>query len=819
MIGKTASHYRIVDKLGGGGMGVVYKAEDTKLHRFVALKFLVEGLAKDHQALERFRREAEAASALNHPNICVIYDIDEHDDQPFIAMELLEGQTLKERLAAGARGARFTEEGGRRSPLRIDDILDLGIQITDALDAAHSKGIVHRDIKPANIFITTRGQAKILDFGLAKLTDMGSHRDAAPGGADAATAGPTEVEPEHLTSPGMVMGTIAYMSPEQARGEPLDARTDLFSFGSVLYKMATGRQAFSGTTTAVIHDAILNRAPTSPVQFNPEIINKALEKNRDVRYQHASELRSDLTRLKRDMESGTRPQAALVAPAPRRFPLRTWAAGAAVVMALAVIAAGWYLLRSGGPAIDSVAIMPFDSTGSDVNTENLSDGLAEQLINSLSQIPQIRVIARTTAFTYKGKAIDPAKVGKDLSVRALLTGKVNQTGDTLTVQVDLVKTQDGSELWGQKFSRKASEFLAVGDEIVRQVSGRLGVKQTGEVDKRLAKRYTENQQAYELYMQGRNLLDEETRETVGKSRAYFEQAIAKDPNYVLAHAGLADSYTYAWFFDLETPDKAIPKAREEALKAIQIDSSAGEGHNALGIIKLYYDWDWAGAEQEFRRAGELSPNSPYVRHWYAHYLESTGRLPEANAIMLQILDTDPLSPMILEDVYTEFLWTHQWEQALRISQRLHAAFPNDRLVSHGTPLVYEGLGRHQEALAALEKLRATPVKVLPWIPSVGTLLARLGERAEAEKVLTNLKNGMNKGRIQDYVAVASLCFALGDRNQGFAYLDQAYEARDRAHVRYDLAILISSYWLEDVRNDPRFAAFLKKMGLPAAALR
>jgi len=401
-IGDTLSHYRILEKVGDGGMGVVFKAEDTKLKRPVALKFLPEGLHKERQALERFQREAQAASALNHPNICTIHDIDEHDDQPFIAMELLEGQTLKERLDAGARGARFTEEGGRRSPLRIDDILDLGIQITDALDAAHSKGIVHRDIKPANIFITTRGQAKILDFGLAKLTDVGSRRDAAPGGADAATAGPTEVEPEHLTSPGMVMGTIAYMSPEQARGEPLDARTDLFSFGAVLYKMVTGRQAFSGTTTAVIHDAILNRAPTSPVQFNPEIpaqlaeiINKALEKDRDVRYQHASELRSDLKRLKRDTESGTRPQAALVAPAPRRFPLWTWAAGAAVVIALAVIAAGWYLLRSsGGPAIDSVAVMPFDSTGSDVNTENLSDGLAEQLINSLSQIPQIRVVER-----------------------------------------------------------------------------------------------------------------------------------------------------------------------------------------------------------------------------------------------------------------------------------------------------------------------------------------------------------------------------------------------------------------------------------------
>jgi serine/threonine protein kinase/tetratricopeptide (TPR) repeat protein len=660
LIGQTISHYRILEKLGGGGMGVVYKAEDTRLHRFVALKFLPEDVARDPQALARFQREAQAASALNHPNICTIYDIGEQDGQAFIAMEFLEGMTLKYWIA------------GR--PLEIETVLSLGIEIADALDAAHTKGIVHRDIKPANIFVTKRGHGKILDFGLAKLTPVASTAMGLAAGMSQATV---ESSAEHLTSPGTALGTVAYMSPEQVRAKELDARTDLFSFGAVLYEVATGTLPFRGESTGVVFKAILDGTPTSAVRLNPDlpvelerIINKCLEKDRNLRYQHASDIRTDLQRLKRDTESAR--IADTQAPPDKTLKRRkVWVVLAACIAAIGLAAVGaWYLRPGRAPQIDSIAVLPFINVSGDANADYLSDGITESLIANLTHVPELKVKSRNSVFRYKGKDVDVRKAGNELGVSALVSGRVVPRGDSIEVSAELTDVRDNNEIWGQHYSGRSADIISLQQQIAGDIAGKLHSKLSGTENQQITKQGTENPQAYDLYLKGRYYWNKRTALDIHTAISYFNQAIAKDPGYALAYSGLADAYSALPSYG-GNPSETYPKSNAAVRRALELDASLAHPHAVLGANEMEYDRDFAGGEAEYKKAFELDPSDAVAHLWYAQDIGWIGgREQEAIAEINRARQFDPASPVIAVIVGRVYTHVRQYDEAIQVCKKL-----------------------------------------------------------------------------------------------------------------------------------------------------
>jgi eukaryotic-like serine/threonine-protein kinase len=828
--GTRLGRYEIRAHIGTGGMGEVYQAIDIELERVLALKILPAEFADEPDRMRRFIQEARAASSLNHPNILTIYEINHQHKPSFIATEFIDGLTLRKRIKAG--------------PLPIDSALETTIQIASALEAAHAAGIVHRDVKPENVMLRKDGYVKVLDFGLARSTEQ--HEVS----TEAATLVNTEA--------GIVVGTASYMSPEQARGQRVDGRSDIFSLGMVIYEMVAGRSPFIGATNSDIVASILKETPprltdlysSTPIELE-RIVNRALAKDKDQRYQTAAELLADLKRLRHNLEFETQktttehgpafvsagattaamparvatldhpPALSTAASAIERIPvLRRHLWRNALLIAIPIIVAGAYFYYTRMPrAVESIAVLPFTYSNSEQadalgpEASWLSDGITESIINDLSHVPNLKVIARSSVFRYKGQNIDPQVVGNELRVNAVVTGRIVQIGDTLSVQTELVDVRNQTQLWGERYRRKIADVIDLPEDISREISEGLKLELSGDTRKQLIKRYTANPQAYELYWKGRYHWNQRKPDDINQAINYFQDAIKLDSQYALAYTGLADCYVLGSVLQL-SPKQAMPLALDATQKALSIDNQLAEAHTSLAKIKLSYAWDWPGAEAEFKQAIQLNPGYATAHQWYGVYLSEMGRHDESIRERTTAQELDPLSLSIATGLGRALFWARRYDESI---QRLQTALPNDPNYSDtywSLGLAYEQKHMPAEAIAAFQKAidlsRSTEVAEgkPEMLACVGHAYAIAGKQSEARATIERIMKVSGPSTYVSSYGVSLIYVALGDKDSAFQWLERAYQERDEnfIHLKVDPR-------LDPIRSEPRFQELLRRVNL------
>jgi serine/threonine-protein kinase len=793
--GTRLGPYEILAPLGAGGMGEVYRARDPRLGREVAIKVLPEDLSDDPERLRRFEKEARAAAALNHPNILDVHDTGVEDDVPYIVSELLEGETLRQRLSSAAL------------PLR--KAIDFAVQIAQGLAAAHEKGILHRDLKPENLFLTRDGRVKILDFGLAKLRS--------PQGQGDVTAGQETVS---RTAPGRLMGTASYMSPEQVRGDPVDPRSDVFSFGAVLYEMLSGERAFRAQTAVETMSAILNEDPPAPSSVNPalppvleRIVDRCLEKQPEDRFHSAHDLGIALQTISGSAGEGARDGAPFSGA---RFLWRTWkgALAAGLVAVLLALALGLNLgglrdrlLGEAGPSpIDSIAVLPLENLSGDPEQEYFADGMTEALIADLAKIRALRVISRTSVMQYKGVKKPLQQIASELGVDAVVEGSVMRSGSRVRITTQLVQAVPEQHLWAESYERNLQDILALQSDVARRIAQAVQATVTPEEERRLAAAHPVEPAAHEAYLKGRQLLRMPGPERI-KCVDFFEGALAVDPDYALAYAGLADAYI-RFAHDLLPPWEAFPQAKAMATKALERDATLSAAHTALADAKYHYDYDWVGAEAGFQRVFDLDPSNATAHAWYSGLLAAQGRFEEATAELKEAKTLDPFAPYRFLAVRWLY-YARRYEEAIDESQQFLELFV--RAPAYLGPaylgLAYGQQGMHERAIGVLEKALSLPGGELYEMSALAQVYARVGRAAEARTLLEELEELSEVQYVPPHL-IALVHAALGQEDQAFAWLEKAYEVRDAALIWANV-----DPGFDNLRSDPRFQDLLRRMNL------